>query len=77
MVADPYSRAIVEMVLAIADSLGASVVAEGIEGPAERDALIALDCTVGQGFYYSMPLAEEDFRWLLSRQQSLPLPAAQ
>ncbi len=70
---DPYSRKIVTTVLGITGALGAEAVAEGIELPEIRDALLEMGCRFGQGFYYSMPLAVEDFRWLLDNKSVLPL----
>jgi EAL domain-containing protein (putative c-di-GMP-specific phosphodiesterase class I) len=32
-----------------------------------------MGCRVGQGYYYSMPLAAEDFQWLLEKRSALPL----
>jgi len=75
MLADPYSHEIVATVVGVAGALGADVVAEGVETPRERDALIAMGCRIAQGFHYSMPLAEEDFRWLLETHSTLPLTA--
>ncbi len=73
MLADDYSHRIVNTVIGIAGGLGAEVVAEGVETAAVRDALIEHGCHVGQGFYYSMPLDTEDFRWLLQKRRPLPL----
>jgi EAL domain-containing protein (putative c-di-GMP-specific phosphodiesterase class I) len=73
MVDDPYSRKIVNTVLAISESLEAEVVAEGVESLAMRDSLLEMGCIYGQGFYYSVPLEQEDFRWLLERSSVLPL----
>jgi len=75
MTDDRYSRAIAEMVLRIGAVLGIEVVAEGVETAEQRDALVRAGCTIGQGFHFSMPLAEEDFRWLLETGDALPLPA--
>ncbi len=72
---DPYSRDIVASVLKIASSTGATVIAEGIERPEQRDALSALGCSLGQGYHYSVPLSEEDFAWLLAKRVPLPLEA--
>jgi len=56
-------RAIVEM----GHSLGLTVVAEGVERTAERDALVALGCDVAQGFLVSRPLPAGCLgRWLAS-----------
>lgn len=70
---DSYSRRIVQTVIGIADALGADVVAEGVETRAVADALQELGVRVVQGFYYSVPLAIEDFRWLLSSDRTLPV----
>ncbi len=72
---DPFSRNIVEMVIRVASALDAEVVAEGIESAAVGDALLSMGCRLGQGFFYSMPLKEEDFRWLLEQRGRLPLTA--
>jgi predicted signal transduction protein with EAL and GGDEF domain len=55
------NRAIVTAVLGLGDSLGLTVVAEGVETKAQSEALVDLGCTVGQGFYFSTPLPPETF----------------
>lgn len=47
---------IVRAVLAIADSLGLSAIAEGVETREQRDTLLRLGCRLGQGFLLSVPL---------------------
>jgi diguanylate cyclase (GGDEF)-like protein len=49
------SAAVVRAVLALASTLGMEVVAEGIETTEQRDHLIELGCTFGQGFLFSQP----------------------
>ncbi|WP_460456897.1 bifunctional diguanylate cyclase/phosphodiesterase [Arenimonas alkanexedens] len=49
------SSAIVGAVLALAKSLKLEVVAEGVETPAQRDALVAMGCTHGQGYWFGRP----------------------
>jgi EAL domain-containing protein (putative c-di-GMP-specific phosphodiesterase class I) len=49
------SQAVVEAVLSLAQSLGVEVIAEGIETVQQRDALLALGCTQGQGYLFSKP----------------------
>jgi EAL domain-containing protein (putative c-di-GMP-specific phosphodiesterase class I) len=73
MLDDAYSRQIVSTVIGVAGALNAEVVAEGVETAAERDALIEMGCHIRQGFYFSMPLESEDFRWLLKQRTNLPL----
>jgi len=68
-----YSRDIVLAVMNMARALGAEVVAEGIESKEIAAALLEMGCLYGQGFYYSMPLESEDFRWLLHQRSTLPL----
>ena len=75
MVEDDYSRKIVATVLGVAGALGADAIAEGIESAEVRDALLEMGCTLGQGYYYSVPLVAEDFRWLLEKRSPLPLAA--
>jgi diguanylate cyclase (GGDEF)-like protein/PAS domain S-box-containing protein len=70
---DPYSQQIVTAVLRIGAVLGTETVAEGIESMEIRDMLLDMGCRVGQGYYYSMPLAAEDFQWLLEKRSALPL----
>jgi len=49
------SAAVVRAIRALAGSLGIEVIAEGIETEAQRDALIRLDCVLGQGFLFAAP----------------------
>jgi len=52
----PKAVAIVKAVIAVADSLGKDVVAEGIESESQWSQLVALGCDSGQGFLLSKPL---------------------
>ena len=70
---DPFSHNIVETVMKLAKVLEAEIIAEGIESAEVRDALLAMGCHFGQGFFFSMPLEAEDFRWLLEQRSKLPL----
>jgi diguanylate cyclase (GGDEF)-like protein len=56
MMVDPDSVAIVRAVLSLADALGMSTTAEGIETVELSTTLAALGCSSGQGFYFSPPL---------------------
>ena len=53
--------AIVAAILALADALELTVTAEGVETCAHLAALTALGCKQGQGYYWSPPLAPEEF----------------
>lgn len=72
---DSFSRHVVETVVSLARALKAVAVAEGIESAAIGDELQAMGCRLGQGYFYSMPLEAEDFRWLLQQRSPLPLAA--
>lgn len=63
---DPDARAIVGLIVGLADAMGLSVTAEGIETQAQRAALIELGCTVGQGFLFSRPVPSAELRALVS-----------
>jgi diguanylate cyclase (GGDEF)-like protein len=76
MVIDSSDASIVRAILAVAKSLGLEVVAEGIETASQRDFLRNEGCKVGQGYLFSLPLAVEDFRWLLAGNATLPLSEA-
>lgn len=69
----PLNRNIVSMIQGISRIVGAYTVVEGVENTDVRDVLIELGCRIGQGYYYSMPLEVEDFRWLLEKRARLPL----
>ena len=56
MMSDPDSIAIVRAVLSLADALGMSTTAEGIETVELATTLAALGCSSGQGFYFAKPL---------------------
>jgi EAL domain-containing protein (putative c-di-GMP-specific phosphodiesterase class I) len=73
--ADDYSERVVRMVLDLARTLSADVVAEGVETATLRDALRAMGCRIAQGYYFSIPLEAEDFAWLLAHARALPVPA--
>jgi len=49
------SEAVVRAIMALAKSQGLDVIAEGVETVTQRDALLALGCTMGQGWLYSRP----------------------
>lgn len=59
MMVDPDSVAIVRAILSLADALGMSTTAEGIETVELATTLATLGCASGQGFYYARPLEPE------------------
>ena len=64
---DPRSVAIVRSTVALAHSLGADLVAEGVEDEITLSALRRYGCAITQGFVHTPPLpADEMRRWLSS-----------
>ena len=57
--------AIVDAVVSMGRGLGASVIAEGVETPAQEASLRALGCTLAQGFLYARPAPAEAIAALL------------
>lgn len=70
MESDASQRALVEAILAMAHSLGLSVVAEGVEALNQASLLRERDCELAQGFLYSQPLPAGEFAELLKKPQS-------
>jgi diguanylate cyclase (GGDEF)-like protein/PAS domain S-box-containing protein len=69
--------ALVEGIIRIADGLGLSVVAEGVETQQQWDLLGGCDCDFGQGYLFAQPMSSECVDVLLasSRDPRLPRPA--
>lgn len=65
---DPRSVAIVRSTVALAHSLGAELVAEGVEDEVTLSALRRYGCTITQGFVHSPPLPPDELqRWIATR----------
>ncbi|MCC6930865.1 MAG: EAL domain-containing protein [Gemmatimonadaceae bacterium] len=56
MAAASFDARLVRAIIALGESLGMLIVAEGIETEVQRRALCELGCAVGQGFLFSRPL---------------------
>jgi EAL domain-containing protein (putative c-di-GMP-specific phosphodiesterase class I) len=71
---DSDQSEVVRSVVALARSMGLSVVAEGVESSAQAEQLSTLKCTYAQGKLFSVPLTPEQVAsQLLSRQESCSL----
>ena len=68
MCIDKESYGIVKTIITLANELGKSVVAEGIEIEEHVQMLSDLSCDYGQGFYYSKPVHSHDVNRLLKNQ---------
>ena len=67
MASEDRSRKIVNTIVTLAQDLGMSIIAEGIEAPEEIEVLRQLGCGFGQGFLVSPPIPENDAVPLLRR----------
>jgi len=61
IVTDPGDAAIAKMVITLGDSMGLSVIAEGVETEAQRNILTDLGCHNYQGYLFSRPLPVHEF----------------
>ena len=69
---DPNDAAIAKMIVALAESMGLTVIAEGVEIEAQRDFLARHGCHAYQGYLFSRPLALEGFEEFVGRVQTTP-----
>ena len=61
ILSDPNDAAIAKMVIALAESMGLSVIAEGVEIDAQKEFLARLGCHAYQGYLFSRPLPLAEF----------------
>ena len=75
MMTDPSARAIVRAIVELAHTLDLTVVAEGVEHEAGREALRSMGCDVMQGYLIARPLrAEQVLAWLSDRSARRAVP---
>ena len=58
---------LVAAIVRLGSTLGLETVAEGIEKVSQRDRLLALKCPLGQGYFFSEPVAAAELSQLLRR----------
>ncbi|GEM_PF-692503 len=68
MLEDQNDRAIVTTIVAMAQQLELTTVAEGVEDEGQHFALLQLGCSQAQGFHFGRPVPAEGFRekWLVN-----------
>lgn len=72
METEASAETVVRAILDLARALGLSVVAEGIETATAAERLRRMGCPIGQGYFYSRPLALPDVeRWIRERRTGL------
>ncbi len=64
---DPNDTAIVVAIISMARSLDLDIIAEGIETSGQLMLLRAKGCSVGQGFYFSVPMSADDLAPILAK----------
>jgi diguanylate cyclase (GGDEF)-like protein/PAS domain S-box-containing protein len=64
---DPNDAAIAKTIVALAQTLGLGVIAEGVETAAQRDFLVRAGCHAYQGYFFSRPILVADFEAFAQR----------
>ncbi len=57
----PSQRAFAKAIMALADALEKTVIAEGVERPEQLELLRGFGCSAGQGYYFGRPMEETTF----------------
>lgn len=68
--------ALARAIIALSRTLGLQTIAEGVEVRGQVDALLALGCELGQGYYFAKPLTAEALSAAIAGTAVQPLPAA-
>jgi diguanylate cyclase (GGDEF)-like protein/PAS domain S-box-containing protein len=66
VLADLNNGAIAQTIIALSQTMGLSVIAEGVETEEQRDFLARLGCPAFQGFLFSRPVPVEELEWLMN-----------
>ena len=65
---DPHDTAIVKAIVSIAEALGLSTIAEGVETSIQARGLVGLGCKAAQGFHFGRPAVATTIDLLLDKQ---------
>ncbi|QMU77159.1 EAL domain-containing protein [Streptacidiphilus sp. PB12-B1b] len=57
--------ALVDGITHLADTLGLTVIAEGVENTTQQELLVAMGCPLGQGYLFAKPVGAEEARALI------------
>jgi len=60
--------ALVDGITHLADTLGLTVIAEGVEHEQQRELLVSMGCPLGQGYLFAKPVAAEEAQAMLLKQ---------
>lgn len=74
---DPNDAVIVQATIAMAHSIGLTVIAEGVETQAQANYLRTLHCDQIQGYYFSRPIPSSEVQQLLRSDATLSLPVVE
>ena len=64
---DLEDSAIVAALVSLADTLGLTTIAEGVETELQRESLLVLGCTRAQGYFFGRPVAAHGAEQALDR----------
>ena len=67
---DPNDAAIASTIVALADSLGLEVIAEGVETEAQKNVLENSGCHAYQGYFFSKPLPLQEFERFMQQRRT-------
>jgi len=72
---DPNAQAVTTVVVRIGQSLGMTVVSEGVETEDQARILRLLDCNVAQGYYFARAMTPSDLeKWISANQPAGAIP---
>jgi len=67
---DPNAQAVATAIISIGQSLGMTVIAEGVETEKQASLLEKLGCAVAQGFLFGEPMSPDQLEIYLSGKES-------